>query len=137
MKKMIAAAILLGMVLSLAACGGQNADNSSVSSDPAHYVSYGEVSSEVSDSFFRDMWARSNQLVIVTMKLTGNDIQVASAEECTMTFSSEDRMRFTNRVDQGSNSYAAEIEWKKDADTGWQPCYLEINDEVYMDEVKE
>ena len=142
MKKLGMLLLVCGIAAAMAGCnapatGGNSSTpvSAETTSDVEYQIEYVTDAEEVTDEFFLDIREKSNQLVIETMQLTGEDIVPVAAEECGMVVYFEDLIDFVTRIDQGNDKYVGTFTWEKDEATGeWINRGIEINDVVYKDE---
>ena len=144
MKKLGIFLLICGIAAAMAGCsvpatGGNSSTpvSAETTSDVEYQIEGLEegMDIEITDEFFLDIREKSNQLVIDTMQLTGEDIVPITAEKCGMSVHTEKYIKFVTRIDQGDEIYAAILGWEKSDDTGeWINVSIQINDTVYKDQ---
>ena len=144
MKKLGMLLLVCGIAAAMAGCsvpatGGNSSTpvSAETTSDVEYQVEFYEegIDIEITDEFFLDIREKSNQLVIDTMQLTGDNIVPIAAEECILLVYNSGFIDFLTRIEQEENRYVGTLAWTKDETTGeWINRAIEINDVVYKDE---
>lgn len=115
------------------------------SSEPAMDVSSRDSSSEVidavavenpdgiagmTDEFALEMRDKTNQLVVDTLGLSGDNIKVIPKNQCTMIVLSDDCVVFYTSVAQKGDTYLSEATWALENEE-WTAMSLKVND-IFM-----